>query len=60
MMRAWLEPADTGGAPEKSVNTKIAKIEGISLREVIVHPLTGRRPESLDGQKTGQVACDVP
>ncbi len=46
---ARVAPAATGGAPEKSVNTKIAKIEGISLREVIVHPLTGTRPESLDG-----------
>src|SRR5260370_10647184 len=31
-------------------------MEGISLREVIVHPLKGTRPISLDGWKAEQVA----
>src|SRR5260370_31641516 len=56
MMRAWLESAAAGGAPEESANNPIARMEGISLREVIVHPLKGTRPISLDGWKAEQVA----
>jgi len=35
-------------------------MEGSSLREVIFTPLTGMRPTSLDGSKSGQVTSKVP
>src|SRR6266568_2331095 len=52
--------ASAGGAPKQSVNSTIARTEGISLREVIVHPLTGTLSKSLDGWKALQVAYNLP
>src|SRR5260370_4540806 len=41
MMRAWLESAATGCAPRKSELTRMTRMEGNSLREVIFTPSRG-------------------
>src|SRR5258708_28058066 len=41
MMRAWLESAATGCAPRKSELTRMTRMTGNSLREVIFTPSRG-------------------
>src|SRR5437667_5792685 len=41
MMRAWLESAATGCAPRKSELSRMTRMEGNSLREVIFTPSRG-------------------